>query len=160
MFRRRGSAGSSEAREAAGDDALLADPLLGSLEAAQLKTLLSSESPLLTGYQCGVRVVQLLQEKNRRYLDWIGVIYNMLHCRGEYTYSYSFVDDARMGRWPASWLPTGTSDAQKVEAALLGMHQESCRRSKRRLFYLQQDFSLLFISYYTILFIICIHVNK
>jgi hypothetical protein len=121
VFRRRGSAGSSEA---AGDDALLADPLLGSREAAQLKTLLSSESPLLTGYQCGVRVVQLLQEKNRRYLDWIGVIYNMLHCRGEYAYCYSFVDDARMGRWPASWLPKGTSDAQKVEAALLGMHQD------------------------------------
>ena len=128
VFRRPGSAGSSEA---GGDDALLADPLLGSREAAQMKELMSST--LLSGYQCGVRVVQLLQatgEENRRYLDWIGLIYNMLHCRGEYTYCWSFVDVARMGRWQDSWLPAGTSDAQKVEAALLGMHQDpACREA-------------------------------
>ena len=97
VFRPRGSTKSSEA---AGDDALLADPLLGSHEAAQLKELMSSQ--LLSGYQCGVRVVQLLQGESRGYLDWIGVIYNMLHCRGEYRYDYSFVDVARMGRWQSS----------------------------------------------------------
>ena len=128
VFRRRGSAGSSEA---AGDDALLADPLLGSREAAQLKELISSR--LLGGYKCGVRLVQLLQEGNQRCLDWIGVIYNMLHCRGEYTYCYSFVDIGRMGRWHDSWLPVGTSDAQKVEATLLGMYQDRkhCVRDPR-----------------------------
>jgi hypothetical protein len=120
VFRRRGSTGSSDS---ANDSALLADPLLGSCEAAKLKQLIASE--LMSGYQCGVRLVQLLQEENSRLLDWYGVIYNMLHCRGEYRYCFSFVEFAQEKQWDASWLPKGTTNAQKLEAVLLGMSQAS-----------------------------------